>query len=84
MFQGAEFKIADLCSQVPGLFSGHCFLFHSFFLTVIKYKAKFNLIRRIICLINLTFNIQTEAFPFSIFIKDVLGGMLMSHDIINT
>lgn len=36
------------------------------------------------CLINFTFNIQTEAFPLSMFIKDVLGGMLMSYDVINT
>lgn len=75
--------MAELGSLVPGLFSGHCFLFHCFSLNRI-HKAKFNLIRRIIYLINLIFNIQTEAFPFSIFIKDVLGGMLMSHDIINT
>lgn len=35
------------------------------------------------CLINLMFNIQAAASPPSIFIKDVLRGMLMDHDVIN-
>lgn len=77
--------MAKLSCQVPGLFIGYCFLFHSLSLSLkLMPKAKFNLIRRIMCLINFIFNIQTEAFPLSMFIKDVLGGMLMSYDIINT
>lgn len=47
------------------------------------HRTKLNLIRRIMCLINLMFNIQAAAPP-GIFIKDVLRGMLMGHDVINT
>lgn len=76
--------MAELCSQVLGLFKWPLLPFPLFLSYGNRiHKAKFNLIRRIICLINLIFNIQTEAFPLSIFIKDVHGGMLMSHDIIN-
>lgn len=58
-----EFKMAKLSSatcQVPGLFGGHSSIF-SLSLNLM-HKTKFNLIRRIICLINLIFNIQAGAF----------------------
>lgn len=59
-----EFTMAKLSSatfQVPGLFGGHSSIFHFLSLNLM-HKTKFNLIRRIICLINLIFNIQAGAF----------------------
>lgn len=55
---------AELCSRVPGLCGGHCTPFHSLSLSLsLTHKAKFNLMRRIMYLINLIFNIQAEVFP---------------------
>ena len=59
-----EFTMAKLSSatcQVPGLFGGHSLIFLSLSLNLM-HKTKFNLIRRIICPINLIFNIQAGAF----------------------
>lgn len=57
-----EFKMAERCSWVLRLFGGSCSLSHSLSLNLM-HKTKFNLIRKIICLINLIFNIQAEALP---------------------
>ena len=59
-----EFTMAKLSSatfQVPGLFGGHSSIFHFLSLNLM-HKTKFNLIRRIVCLMNLIFNIQAGAF----------------------
>lgn len=59
-------------------FSSLSYFFHSF-PSNLMLQIKFNLIRRIIHLINLIFNMQAQAF-----IKGVLGGMVMSYCTINS
>lgn len=59
-----EWSSAEFCSRVPGLCGGHFSPFHSLSLSLsLMHKAKFNLMRRIMYLINLIFNIQAEVFP---------------------